>query len=270
MGVTFVDKGSIASSASTASLNVTAPMVQAGDTLFCAAFRFGNTNTFTLSGWTALANQAHGGSRSFGLFWKKASAADSGATFALTTAAAQETHAIIFAMRTQAPDNPIDPAAVTLRTSSAVGDAINMVTNFDAVGATVHEMVLAIYYDDQTDFSTVPTGDGGGFILRFDAETSVGNGCTFALCSRDGDGGIFAPGNWASNSVTDNHYVGMTFALNGLVESSDPAVLVDVAGPVPLQEPTVGAGVLTDAAGPLGGSSSQGGTGVLTDAAGPW
>ena len=211
---TFVAQGPIASSASTASLAVTAPVVQAGDTLFCAGFCLGSSATFTLEGWTPITNQAHGSTRAYCLFTKQATAQDSAATFALTRAVAKEMHAIIFAYRGADPVTPINPAPIAIRAASSISDVLNLVVLFDAQGANVHTLVLAIYYDDETDFSTVPTGGGGGFVLRFDDESAVGQGVTFALCSQDGNGNSFAPGNWASNSVNDDYYTGFVLALN--------------------------------------------------------
>ena len=206
--------GPVASSASTASLNVTAPVVEVGDTLFCAGFCLGSSAAFDLAGWTPLVNQAHGGSRAYCLFTKQATAEDSAATFALTRAAAFEMHAIIFAYRGADPATPINAAPIAIRAASSISDVLNLVVPFDAQGANVHTLILAIYYDDETDFSTVPTGGGGGFALRFEAESAVGQGVTFALCSRDGNGNSFAPGNWVANSVNDDYYVGFVLALN--------------------------------------------------------
>jgi hypothetical protein len=213
MAVSFVAAGSVAGAAAGTTYSVTAPTIQAGDTLFCATISFlaGGPTPATIDGsWTLGAEGMAGGNRSFRLFWKKAVGADSEASFTITKGSpSTESHAVIFAFRGANGAGPIDPAGFQATGNASATDAVTFAA-LDPSGADVHVVAVAMYYQDQTDFTTPSTG----FTLRSDQEGATGTGSTFAIQSKDGDSSSVTPSNWASNSTVDGFWASVVFALN--------------------------------------------------------
>jgi hypothetical protein len=249
----FVANGAQVGGASVSSLEVTLPECESDDTLFVAAFgQASNDDEFTIPSWTVVHSEPLGPTRAVTLLRKRATEEDSEATVTVSRATtAGEMHAVAFAFRGINVVTPLDPTGVVRLTASSALDHVRSV-NYNPTTLTAHLCHLAIYYIDQTDFTTPPTSADATFTTHFSLEDDAGTGCSFALCSAPlSDGDTVAIGNWSSNSTTDAFSSGLTFAL-------DTSEFVGFDG---------GDGVLTDAAGPIAGQFSNGGGGVLTEVA---
>jgi hypothetical protein len=216
MAISYVGAGSVAGANSGTTFTVTGPAVQAGDILLCptiSTLTGGPTPAEIDGSWELGANGTAGGNRSFRLFWRQATLADSGKTWTITKGSpSTESHAVVLAFRGANSATPIDSAGFV--TNSGISAADPVIFNaLDPNGTSVHIVAIAFYYQDATNFTTPPTG----FTLRLDAEGAVGTGSTFAVASKDGDGSSITPSNWSSNSTTDGFWASVVFALDATV-----------------------------------------------------
>jgi hypothetical protein len=119
-------------------------------------------------------------------------------------------HACIFAMRHEGGAQ-VDGAGFVVRDLSS-GNECGILA-YNPLGTAVHAVFVAIYYEDETDFTTPPSGTNPTWVTRFDLESSVGQGCTFAMCSGDNDGAQILQTQWPSSSVEDDFSSGIVFGL---------------------------------------------------------
>lgn len=215
MAGTYVGVGALASSL-TAPIDVTGPVCQAGDILFCVAKGEPGASVIALTGgWTELKNEAIAGAPRKFFAWKVAGPSDSEASWTLSKSSGDEVHGIVFAFRGANALSPLDATGAALRTSAVVNEAVFFPANYDPAGTDVHVIAVAMYFSGSTNFTTVPTGSNPALTLRFDTETAIGAaGFSVAVASGDNNGAAFSIPQWNSNSAVDSLWTGLIVALN--------------------------------------------------------
>ena len=195
-------------------------MSQDGDLLICLAIStlVGGPSAITLDGtWNTGASFTVGANRRAQLLWKVGTLADSGYTWTATKGSpSTESHAIILAFRGANADTSFDTVGFVTRNSIAAEETV-LANVIDPIGTNVHMVWAALYFQNETDFTTPPTGTNPTFTLRCDEEGAVGTGATFAVASGDNDGTSVSPASWASNSVTDGFWASVMFAIDASI-----------------------------------------------------
>jgi hypothetical protein len=153
----------------------------------------------------------------YGLYWCRAKATDSGATFNFTKATDDN---LLFAgvisahrgfKKSGSPINATAPA----RTETAGANDNVAFPAFDPAGANCHVFFMAYYGNDLSAFAAAMSADTNpDCTLRYDLETSSGNDCTLACTSGDNDGANVASRTWASAASTDAGNTGVVFAMD--------------------------------------------------------
>ena len=217
MAITYVGAGAVGAANSGSTFTVTGPTSQEGDLLVCLAMStlVGGPSAVTLDGtWNTGANIMVGANRRAQLLWKIGTLAESAFAWTATKqTGTTESHAIVLAFRGANPSAPIDAVGFVTKASAAAEETVTA-NAIDPIGTDVHMVYAALYFQDQTDFTTPPTGTNPTFTLRADAEGATGVGATFAVASGDNDGAGVTPASWASNSVTDGFWASIVFALD--------------------------------------------------------
>jgi hypothetical protein len=149
------------------------------------------------------------------LFWKRASDADSGATFNFTKASGTVLFAgVISSWRVCNPFAPISRTALASQVNVGASDNITFPA-FDPADAEVHVCFFGYYGNDLTAMGAAMSNDANpDCTTRYDLESSAGNDCTLCCTSGNNDGSNIASRTWATASTTD---AGSTALVVGLV-----------------------------------------------------
>jgi len=148
------------------------------------------------------------------LYWKRASVADSGATFNFTKASGTVLFAgVISAWRLCNPFSPLSRTAIASQVNAAASDNITFPA-FDPAEAEVHAVFFGYYGNDLTAMGAAMSNDvNPDCTTRYDLESSAGNDCTLCCTSGNNDGSNIASRTWASASTTDAGSTGIVLGL---------------------------------------------------------
>ena len=220
MAISFVAAGAIAVTITVTTQAITAPTLAANDIMIaCLINRSGTANVISAPDgtWTEIiqGTTAGGvGNHQYAVFWKLASAGDSGASFTFTKATDDNVSfgGMISAWR-GCVASPIDatPAGVT----EAGADTENVsFPAFDPTETDVEVVFIAFYGDNGTTFAAAMSADTNpDCTIRWDLEDNTGQDFSIACTSGMNDGSNIAARTWASNSGTNANNAGVVFAL---------------------------------------------------------
>jgi hypothetical protein len=219
--VSFVAAGSASFNITTPSQAITAPTLQANDVMVAVVITNSLSNAISAPDgtWTQViqgeADVTRGGcDHTYAVFIKVASSGDSGAAFTFTKASDDNLlfGGLICAYRGADTSSPLDATAASPNVTVANADPVTF-SAFDPTASDVEVVYVAFHPDDQTDFTTAPSGTNPTMATRFDIETITGNDFSLALCSGSNDGANVASRTWASNSNSNAGSTGVVFAL---------------------------------------------------------
>lgn len=222
MAVSFISAGALGLSATVTPIAVIAPACQQDDILLCCLINKELNVTISAPDgtWTEI-YQANGDCTTAAddhraaIFWKRATTADSGATFNFSKSADNNVlfAGVISVWRGCNPFTPLDATAVGATVTAAASDNVAFPA-FKPTSAEGHVIFVAFYGNDLTTFNAAMSNDvNPDCTTRFDLETSTGNDCSIALTSGNSDGSNIASRTWASASTADAGSTGVVFAL---------------------------------------------------------
>jgi hypothetical protein len=231
MAVTFVGAGSLALSATVATISPAAHSdTRVGDILICQLINKSVTaNAVTPPAeWQAviateindctLAADDH----QYSLYWFRATTAGA-QTYNFTKATDDNLlfAAVISSWRgARSVDSPLDATAAVRTATAAAADNVTFPA-YNPTANRVHAIFMAYYGNDLTTFAAAMSSDTNpDCTTRYDLETATGNDCSLACTSGDNDGSNIASRTWASASTADAGSTGVVFAL---VEDDNPA-----------------------------------------------
>lgn len=220
--VSFVAAGSLATNIVDQTLAIVAPACQSGDILIAQVINKALSVAMSPpdSTWTQLyqadadCTTAADDHRA-AIWWKRASDANSGATFNFTKASGTVLFAgVISVWRGATRDNnPIDPTALASQVNVAAADNVTFPA-FDPTNQEAHVIFMSFYGNDLTTFNAAMSVDTNpDCTLRYDLETSQGNDCSLSCISGKSDGSNIASRTWASASTTDAGSTAIVFGL---------------------------------------------------------
>lgn len=149
------------------------------------------------------------------LFWKRATAASSGATFNFTKPSGTVLFAGVMSAWRGCTDRrtPIDATAVGATVTVGASDNVSFPA-FQPTADEVHVLYFAFYGNDLTTFGAAMSADvNPDCTTRYDLESSLGNDCSLACTSGNNDGSNIASRTWASASTADAGSTGVVLAL---------------------------------------------------------
>jgi hypothetical protein len=223
MAVTFQAAGALAVDNAIVTLPVVAPSCLANDILICCLINKNVTaNAVTPpTGWTAvIATEVNdcttaAADHQYSIYWKRAVAADSGATFNFVKATDDNLlfAGVISAWRgAVTSDSPLDATAPVRTETAADSDNVSFPAFDPAVAC--HVVFVAFYGNDNTTFAAAMSNDvDPDCTTRFDLESGTGNDCSIACTSGDSSGANIAARTWASVSTADAGNTGVVFGL---------------------------------------------------------
>lgn len=149
------------------------------------------------------------------LYWKRATQADSGASFNFTKASGTVLFAgVISSWRWANPFAPIDKTGVGSQVNVAAADNVTFPA-YDPWSDRAHVIFFSYYGNDLTTFNAAMSVDTNpDCTVRYDVESSAGNDCSLSCTSGISDGTSIASRTWASASTAD---AGSTALVVGLV-----------------------------------------------------
>jgi len=156
-----------------------------------------------------------------GTFWKRAVAADSGATVTISRQGTDTTllAGVASVWRGAVREgSPFDATTATNASNSATGDIISFPA-YDPVATDVHVVYTGWKADDATTALADFTNDSTTFTIRNDQEGTTGNDFTYGLWSANRTGAPLSAIN-ATATGTDGACLGKAFALIPFVNSS--------------------------------------------------
>lgn len=213
--VVFKAAGSLAETASSATLGIVAP-VTAPDDVMIALYHANDNLVVTLpSGWGLLGTQTNNTTAQTVLVaWKRAGTADSGATFNFVKSSNNSllSCGAIITYTFARPGNPFDGFSINANTPAADN------TVFAALTTTAFSRLNFVqFYGLGATTPAAPSGtncDGGSFSSRLDAEATLGATATISV--QQGSltiPGAVGVGTAASNSTVDAISVGFLFSI---------------------------------------------------------
>jgi hypothetical protein len=169
---------------------------------------------------TSVAGQDH----TAAIFWKLASAGDSGASFTFSKASDDNVvfGGFIAVWRGVNTSTPIDATAPTVFERTTSNDNVDFL-DLDPTSTAVEVVLVAFHADDAVDFSTPPTGTNPTLTFRAEEETNIGTDCAIAICSGSNNGAATGNRAWPSNSAANAASSGVMFALVAAGGSPPPA-----------------------------------------------
>ena len=236
MAITFVAAGALAFNDTVTSQAIVAPTLQANDIMIaCVQSSSGTSNVISapdgtwaqvFQGWNSGGNWG----MQYSVWWKEASAGDSGASFTFTKATDDNRTfgGMISAWRGCAA-SPLDATAAAATETSVAEDVT--FPAFNPTATDVEVLFVAFYGQDLTTFAAAMSNDvNPDCTIRWDLEGNASiQDFSIACTSGNNDGSNIASRTWASNSTTNEANTGVVFALapsSGL-SISDTLALAD-------------------------------------------
>jgi hypothetical protein len=219
----FVAAGALAANATTVTLDCVAPACNIGDILICAINSKDNLDVTPPDGtWTPMREDNNTANQRVSLFWKRAVAGSSGATFSFTKSSDNNILfcGVISAWRNcPATGSPIvggDTGGTASPNASA--DAVTYATY--TPGVACHLVAIGFYNDDATTAGTI-SGTDPALSNRWDLETATGSDSSIFGYSGDSTGAATGARSHSTTSTTDAVNVGVLFGLLGTPEPID-------------------------------------------------
>ena len=181
MAISYVTAGAIAVDSVNAFVDVVAPSVNVDDILICALLGKDNIDHQGPSEWTEIGTQTNNTTAmTTSHWWKRATAADSGATFRFTKSTDNNIFfaGVISAWRgAKVSGNVIDLTAPTVNSTATANDTVSYST-FTPTSKALTIIASGIYAEDTTTAGAI-SGTNPAFTNRYDLETGTGTDCSF-------------------------------------------------------------------------------------------
>lgn len=241
MAVSFVAAGTLAGNITVATQAIVAPTCAVGDILICALINksvTANVVTPPDAAWTAvIATEVNdcttaADDHQYSVFWKRAVAADSGASFTFTKATDDNLlfAGLIVAYRgALGGGNPLDATAAARTLTAGAADNVTFPA-YDPASTDNRVIFIAFYGNDLCAFAAAMSADTNpDCTIDTDQELSTGNDCNIAITSGTNDGTAIASRTWASTSTADAGNTGVVFALVAQINSTNKTYLYNQA-----------------------------------------
>jgi len=229
MAVSFWTVGALVGNATTTTLNIVAPSLAADDIMIAAVHSNDNQVVSAPDGsWTLMVDQINTANQRVRLWWKRAVAGDSGATFAFTKPTDNN---LLFCGVISAwtgcitSGSPLDATSPTVTPWNVAADAVTY-NSFDPTETTAYVVAIGLYNENQTTAGTI-AGTDPTLTNRWDLETPAGADASIFGYSGSSSGAATGQRTQATSSVVDAISVGVLF---GLVAAITPR---SVAGSQP-------------------------------------
>ena len=223
MAVAYQAAGSIVVSSTVASINVVAPATAVNDIMLCLLFGKDNIDHTGNAGFTELGTQNHNGTgETASIWWRRAQAGDSGATFAFTKATDNNIFfaGVIVTFRgALTSGNPFTNPGTPTTSDNASSDTVTYAT-FDP-GIACHVVAVGFYNNDLTTVGTI-SGTNPTLTNRVDIETSTGADCSFFVFSGDSDGAATGARSHTTTSTNDATNQGWLFGIEAQGATTTP------------------------------------------------
>jgi len=227
MTYAYVGNGALAVNNTTATLPVVAPTgLNDDDILLCQLINKSVTaNAFTPpdASWAAvIATEVNdcttaADDHQYGLYWRRAKATDSGATFNFTKATDDNLlmAGVISAHRgCKRSGSPLNATAAARTETVGAADNVTFPAH-DPAGTNCVVLFMAYYGQDVTTFAAAMSADTNpDCTTRYDLESATGNDCSLACTSGTNDGTAVGSRTWASAATTDAGNTGVVFAMD--------------------------------------------------------
>lgn len=216
MAITYVSVGAIVSDSLVTTISLVAPTCVANDILIAVLLGKDNIDHSAPDAtWTEIGTQTNNTTaQTSSHWWKRASTADSGATFVFTKATDNNVlfSGVISAWRGCVPTgNPIDTATPTV-SNNALSDTVTYATFTPNSKLNAHVIASGIYNDDLTTAGSI-SGTDPTLTSRYDLEDSGGTDCSFFAYSGSSTGIATGARSHTTTSMADAINQGWLFAL---------------------------------------------------------
>lgn len=213
MAVDFRAVGALAANATTTTLAIVAPTLSVDDVMIASINQKANQLITPPAGWEVVVEVNNTTAQRTSIFWKRAEAGDSGATFNFTKPSDDN---ILFCGCISAwsgcitTATPIDATAPST-SANAAADEITY-ADFDPTETIAFVVAIGTYNEDQTTAGGIG-GTNPTFTNRWDLETPTGADSSIFGDSGSSNGAATGARSQTSTSMTDAINTGILFGL---------------------------------------------------------